>query len=159
MLLKVVNYHGLKVLPMSVLCFKKKMDRGVGGWSELYPLLFCIWGIVLTFRPTCSYTLFPLQPSTSFHWVRWLVLMTSSRPPFSTTTPRVNVWTGCSCSTNKSTTQLSRRSMEHSSNGTLLYTQMDVSLCDDITILTKNSSSSLYILCNMPVYFRMTHLS
>ena len=29
---------------------KKKMDRGVGGWAELYPILFGIFGIFLTLQ-------------------------------------------------------------------------------------------------------------
>ena len=30
---------------MSLMNFQKKLDRGVGGWVELYPNLFWIFGI------------------------------------------------------------------------------------------------------------------
>ena len=29
---------------------KKYLDRGVGGWVELYPIFFCIFGIFLTLQ-------------------------------------------------------------------------------------------------------------
>ena len=37
---------------MSVMGFQKKKEFGwgVGGWGELYPSLFCIFGIVLTLQ-------------------------------------------------------------------------------------------------------------
>ena len=50
-LLKVVGYYDLSVLSMSVwVSQKKSLDRGVGGWGELYPILFCILGICLTLQ-------------------------------------------------------------------------------------------------------------
>ena len=42
-LLKVVNYYDLSVLSMSVMGFQKKIDGG--GWGELHPSLFWIFGI------------------------------------------------------------------------------------------------------------------
>ena len=45
-LLKVVSYYDLSVLPMSVMGFQKK--KGVGGWCELYPILFWIFFTVFT---------------------------------------------------------------------------------------------------------------
>ena len=36
-LLKVVSHYDLSVVSMSAMGFQKKLDRGVGGWSELYP--------------------------------------------------------------------------------------------------------------------------
>ena len=49
-LLKVVSHYDLSVLFMlSVMGFQKNnLDRSVGGWSELYPVLFWIFGIYLT---------------------------------------------------------------------------------------------------------------
>ena len=47
-LLKVVGYYDLSVLPMSVMGLKKNWM--VGGWVELYPSLFWIFGIVLTLQ-------------------------------------------------------------------------------------------------------------
>ena len=45
-LLKVVSYYDLSVMFMSVMAFQKKcLDGGVGGWVELYPVLFYIFGI------------------------------------------------------------------------------------------------------------------
>ena len=45
-LLKVVSYYDLSVLSMSVMGFQKKeVWMGVGGWGELYPSLFWIFGI------------------------------------------------------------------------------------------------------------------
>ena len=50
-LLKVVSYYDLSVLSMSVMGFqKKKLDGGVGGWGELHPSLFWIFGIYLTLQ-------------------------------------------------------------------------------------------------------------
>ena len=46
-LLKVVSYYDLSVLSMSVMDFQKKVWMGVGGWGELYPSLFWIFGIFL----------------------------------------------------------------------------------------------------------------
>ena len=44
-LIKVVSYYDLSVLSMSVMGFqKKKFGWGVGGWGELYPSLFWIFG-------------------------------------------------------------------------------------------------------------------
>ena len=45
-LLKVVRYYDLSVLSMSVMGFQKKFGWWVGGWGELYPSLFWIFGIV-----------------------------------------------------------------------------------------------------------------
>ena len=42
-LLKVVGYYDLSVLSMSVMGFPKKFGWGVGGWGELYPILFRIF--------------------------------------------------------------------------------------------------------------------
>ena len=40
-LLKVVGYYDLSVLSMAVMGFqKKKFGWSVGGWGELYPILF-----------------------------------------------------------------------------------------------------------------------
>ena len=39
-LLKVVGHYDFSVLSMSVMCLKKKVLMGVGGWGELYPILF-----------------------------------------------------------------------------------------------------------------------
>ena len=45
-LLRVVGYYDLSVLSMSVMGFhKKKVWMGVGGWGELYPSFFWIFGI------------------------------------------------------------------------------------------------------------------
>ena len=50
-LLKVVSYYDLSVLSMSVMGFQKKeVWMGVGGWGELYPSLFWIFGICLTLQ-------------------------------------------------------------------------------------------------------------
>ena len=50
-LLKVVSYYDLSVLSMSVMGFpKKRLDRGMGWWGELYPVLFWIFGNVLTLQ-------------------------------------------------------------------------------------------------------------
>ena len=53
-LLKVVGYYDLSVLSMSVMGFQKKkvwIEGGwVGGWGELYPILFRIFGICLTLQ-------------------------------------------------------------------------------------------------------------
>ena len=51
-LLKVVCYYDLSVLSMSVMGFQKKsLDGGwVGGWGELYPSFFKIFGICLTLQ-------------------------------------------------------------------------------------------------------------
>ena len=48
-LLKFVNYYNLSVLSMSVMGFQKKVWMG-GGWGELYPSLFSIFGIFLTLQ-------------------------------------------------------------------------------------------------------------
>ena len=37
-LLKVVSHYDFSVLSTSVMGFPKKMDRGVDGWGELYPV-------------------------------------------------------------------------------------------------------------------------
>ena len=50
LLLKVVSSYGLRVLSMSVLVSKKKFRWRVGGWGELYPVLFWIFGICLTLQ-------------------------------------------------------------------------------------------------------------
>ena len=42
-LLKVVGYYDLSVLSMSVVVSQKNVWMGVGGWGELYPLLFWIF--------------------------------------------------------------------------------------------------------------------
>ena len=50
-LLKVVSNFHLSVQSMSVMGFQKKLDGGwVGGWGELYPVLFWIFGICLTLQ-------------------------------------------------------------------------------------------------------------
>ena len=51
-LLKVVGYYDLQsVLSISAMGFqKKKIWMGVGGWGELYPILFGIFGIFLTLQ-------------------------------------------------------------------------------------------------------------
>ena len=50
-LVKVVGYYDLSGLSMSVIVFQKeKFKWGVGGWGELYPILFWIFGIVLTLQ-------------------------------------------------------------------------------------------------------------
>ena len=49
-LLKVVGYYDLSVLSMSVIGFPKKSSDGVGGWGELYPIFFGIFGIFLTLQ-------------------------------------------------------------------------------------------------------------
>ena len=46
-LLKVVNYYDLSVLSTLVMDFPKKL---VGGWGELHPSLFWIFGIFLTLQ-------------------------------------------------------------------------------------------------------------
>ena len=45
-LLKVINYYDLSVLFMSMMGFQKKK----GGWGELHPSLFWIYGIFLTLQ-------------------------------------------------------------------------------------------------------------
>ena len=55
-LLKVVGYYDLSVLSMSVMGFQKKFGCGVGGWGELYPILFWIFWNLLNFsRPLNKY--------------------------------------------------------------------------------------------------------
>ena len=49
-LLKVASYYDLSVLSMSVMGFHKKVWMGVGGWGELYPNLFWIFGNFLTLQ-------------------------------------------------------------------------------------------------------------
>ena len=53
-MLKVVGYYDLSVLSMSVMGFQKKKvwihGGWVGGWGELYPSLFWIFGICLTLQ-------------------------------------------------------------------------------------------------------------
>ena len=52
-LLKVVGYYDLSFLSMSlsVMGFKKKkLGWWVGGWGELYPNVFLIFGIFLTLK-------------------------------------------------------------------------------------------------------------
>ena len=49
-LLKVVGYYDLSVLPMSVMGFQKKFGWEVGGWGELYPSFFWIFGNNLTLQ-------------------------------------------------------------------------------------------------------------
>ena len=49
-LLNVVGYHDLSVLSMSVMGFQKKFGWRVGGWGELYPIVFGIFGIFLTLQ-------------------------------------------------------------------------------------------------------------
>ena len=49
-LLKVVGYYDLSVLSMSMMGFQqKKIGWEVGGWGELYPSLFWIFGIFFNF--------------------------------------------------------------------------------------------------------------
>ena len=45
-LLKVGWYYDLSVLSMSVMGFQKQIRVGLG--DELYPVLFCVFGIFLT---------------------------------------------------------------------------------------------------------------
>ena len=50
-LLKVVGYYDLSVLSMSVMVStKKEVWMGVGGWGELYPIFFGIFGIFVTLQ-------------------------------------------------------------------------------------------------------------
>ena len=42
-LLKVVSHHNLSVLSMSLMGFQKSLDRGVGGWGELFVILVLFW--------------------------------------------------------------------------------------------------------------------
>ena len=49
-MVKVVSYYDLSVLSMSVMGFQN-------GWGELYPVLFCIFGILFNFAK-------PLNPAT-----------------------------------------------------------------------------------------------
>ena len=54
-LLKVVGYYDLSVLSMSVMGFQqKKVWMAVGGWGELYPIFFWIFGIILTLQSPLS---------------------------------------------------------------------------------------------------------
>ena len=46
---KVVGYYDFSVLSMSVMGFQKKLF-GVGGWGELHPSFFWIFGIFLTLQ-------------------------------------------------------------------------------------------------------------
>ena len=46
-LIKVVGYYDLSVLSMSVMGFQNIIGWG-GGWGDLYPSYFWIFGIVLT---------------------------------------------------------------------------------------------------------------
>ena len=48
-LLKVVGYYDLSTLSMSVMGFHKK-NWMEGGWGELYPIFFGIFGICLTLQ-------------------------------------------------------------------------------------------------------------
>ena len=50
--LSVMSVYDLSVLAISRMGFKKKiyLDRGVGGWVELYPIFFWIFGICLTLQ-------------------------------------------------------------------------------------------------------------
>ena len=47
-----VCIYDLSVLAVSRMGFQKKkyLDRGVGGWVELYPIFWGIFGIVLTLQ-------------------------------------------------------------------------------------------------------------
>ena len=47
--IKVVSYYDLSVLSMSVMGFQKKVWMG-GGWGEVYPSFFWIFGICLTLQ-------------------------------------------------------------------------------------------------------------
>ena len=58
-LLKVVSCYDFSVLSMHDGFLKKKVGWGVGGWGELYPVLFWIFGIFLTL-------LSPLVPDGGF---------------------------------------------------------------------------------------------
>ena len=48
----VINSCDLSVLAMPLMGFQKKiyLDRGVGGWVELYPNYFWIFGIFFTLQ-------------------------------------------------------------------------------------------------------------
>ena len=50
-LLKVDSYYDFSVLSMSVMAFQKKKFRwGVRGWGELYPSLFWIFELFLSWQ-------------------------------------------------------------------------------------------------------------
>ena len=50
-LFKVVSYYDLRFLSLSVMGFqKKKFGWRMGGWGELYPSFFQIFGIFVTLQ-------------------------------------------------------------------------------------------------------------
>ena len=49
-LLKVASYYYLSVFHVNDGFAKKKVWMGVGGWSEIYPSVFWIFGIFLTLQ-------------------------------------------------------------------------------------------------------------
>ena len=49
-LLKVVTCYDLSVISMSVMGFQTKFGWEVGGWGDLYPSLFWIFGMFLTLQ-------------------------------------------------------------------------------------------------------------
>ena len=55
-LLKVFNYYDLSVLSMRVMVSKKSLDSGVVVRGELYPVLFWIFGICLTFQSPLTFS-------------------------------------------------------------------------------------------------------
>ena len=73
-LLKVVSYYDLSVLSMSVRGFQKKFGWGwgVGGWGELYPTSFWIFGNFVTLQnPLCSGWLSVQLPTYYNKSCRW----------------------------------------------------------------------------------------
>ena len=50
-----VSYYDLSVLSKSVIVSTKRIRIGVGGWGELYPSFFWIFGIFLTLQSPLLY--------------------------------------------------------------------------------------------------------
>ena len=67
-LLKVVSYYDFTVLSMSVMGIQKKFGWGMGGWGELYPVLFWIFGICFNIAKPLSVA--GTHDSHSCPWVR-----------------------------------------------------------------------------------------
>ena len=44
--IKVVSYHYLSIMSMSVMSFENNisLDRGMGGWGQLYPVVIFLFG-------------------------------------------------------------------------------------------------------------------
>ena len=76
-LLKVVKSHcDLSVLAVSLMSFqKKKLDRGVSGWVELYPIFLDFWNFFNFAKPLSVPSFVPLLPqhmitgTFNFFWV------------------------------------------------------------------------------------------